>query len=211
MTAFSRAILRAHFPTARVHGPTRRAALRLITCGSALCAATGHHVDRRRRLRRGDSDLASLDSAGRLSRSRRHRTFQVVPEENPRIVKDSPTSRACYGGSSGVRDAADRSRGRDPRASRPVDGRRSDSSPAIAPRGLARTGRTAGPRSATTRAAGAATSGWHVTARRQPAISRSAHRARSPAARTRGTEARRRRGHRDPREPSGCACASSTA
>jgi hypothetical protein len=52
---------KAHSPTARVHGPTRRAALRLITCGSAFYGATGHYVDQRRRLRRADSELASLD------------------------------------------------------------------------------------------------------------------------------------------------------
>jgi sortase (surface protein transpeptidase) len=33
------------FPTRRVYGPTRRPALRLVTCGGAFDRASGHYVD----------------------------------------------------------------------------------------------------------------------------------------------------------------------
>jgi hypothetical protein len=36
---------KAAFPTARVYGPTRAPALRLITCSGAFDAASGHYVD----------------------------------------------------------------------------------------------------------------------------------------------------------------------
>lgn len=36
---------KAAFPTARVYGPTRRPALRLITCSGAFDSASGHYVD----------------------------------------------------------------------------------------------------------------------------------------------------------------------
>ena len=36
---------KAHFPTARVYGPTRRPALRLITCSGAFDRASGHYLD----------------------------------------------------------------------------------------------------------------------------------------------------------------------
>jgi len=36
---------KAAFPTARVYGPTRAPALRLVTCSGAFDAATGHYVD----------------------------------------------------------------------------------------------------------------------------------------------------------------------
>ena len=62
----------------------------------------------------------------------------VVLEENPCIVKTrqllGPVTRSERKGRR-VRDAADRSRRRDPRGSHPVDGRRSDSSPTVAPGG----------------------------------------------------------------------------
>jgi hypothetical protein len=36
---------KAHFPTAEVYGATRRPTLRLITCGGAFDAASGHYLD----------------------------------------------------------------------------------------------------------------------------------------------------------------------
>jgi sortase (surface protein transpeptidase) len=36
---------KARFPTARVYGATQRPSLRLITCGGAFDAASGHYVD----------------------------------------------------------------------------------------------------------------------------------------------------------------------
>ena len=36
---------KAHFPTARVYGPTRRATLRVITCSGAFDRSSGHYLD----------------------------------------------------------------------------------------------------------------------------------------------------------------------
>jgi sortase (surface protein transpeptidase) len=36
---------KAHFPTRRVYGDTRRPTLRLITCGGAFDSGTGHYTD----------------------------------------------------------------------------------------------------------------------------------------------------------------------
>jgi hypothetical protein len=36
---------KAHFPTRRVYGPTRRPALRIITCGGGFDRSTGHYLD----------------------------------------------------------------------------------------------------------------------------------------------------------------------
>jgi hypothetical protein len=36
---------KAHFPTARVYGATRRPTLRLITCSGTFDRSSGHYVD----------------------------------------------------------------------------------------------------------------------------------------------------------------------